>query len=715
MAELWETLTRGFQGKIGTTRAESEPWWPEARRAPRGAPNIVIVYMDDMGYADVGCFGSEIETPHIDALAARGLRFNHYTTHPICSPARAALLTGRNAHAVGTGWVANNHAGFPGYSGALPLDAPTLAETLRAQGYTTIMVGKWHNTPNYLTLPSSPKDSWPSQRGFDYFYGFLGGETNFFFPARLMLGNTLLPIDEYPDDYYTTDDWTDKAIGFVREVRTAAPEQPFFLYIAHNAVHAPLQAKPADLRKYRGRYDAGWTALREARYQRQLALGIIPPSTQLAASDPMIPDWDQATPADRRLYARHMEVYAAMLDCVDQNFGRLVAFLESLGALDNTIIMFATDNGGTSAGGPSGAVYNNRRMNGLPDRPLARERELTELLGGPQSEALYPTGWGQMCNTPFPTYKTYTGGGGRRVTYIISWPAQIQDTGQIRSQFIHVTDVMPTLLDLAGLKTLDTINGVPALPLHGKSFAPVLFDAAAPSPRTEQYYECWSNRAYYRDGWLARSLQKRGMPIDMDNWTLHNLHEDFSESVDMRDQHPEKLHELIEAFDQAAWLNMVYPLDNRAMLQKLSDRAPESQPTGPRTFKPGGQTIHGGLIVPLISNRNFRMRVRFSCQAATRAFSGPSASRSVAWCSTLRMGRCASITMVSASTAPSRQYRWQRETMRQCWTTRPPASARAVGASSWTAGMPPAGATSHRRSWSGSTRGSTSGSTAAAR
>jgi arylsulfatase A-like enzyme len=216
MAELWETLTSGFQGKIGITRAESKPWWPEPRHAPTGTPNIVIVYMDDMGYADVGCFGSEIDTPHIDALAARGLRFNHYTTHPICSPARAALLTGRNAHAVGTGWVANNHAGFPGYSGALPLDAATLAETLRAQGYTTIMVGKWHNTPNYLTLPSSPKDSWPSQRGFDYFYGFLGGETNFFFPSRLMLGNALLPIDTYPDGYYTTDDWTDKAIGFVR-------------------------------------------------------------------------------------------------------------------------------------------------------------------------------------------------------------------------------------------------------------------------------------------------------------------------------------------------------------------------------------------------------------------------------------------------------------------------------------------------------------------
>ena len=247
MAELWDTLTRGFQGKIGPTRAESEPWWPEPRRAPRGAPNIVIVYMDDMGYSDVGCFGREIETPHIDALAARGLRFNHYTTHPICSPARAALLTGLNAHAVGTGWLANDHPGFPAIAGR----SRSMRRRSRrrcAPGYETIMIGKWHNTPNSLTVPSAPKDTWPSQRGFDYFYGFLEGETNFFFPARLMLGNTLLPIDEYPDDYYTTDDWTDKAIGFVREVHTAAPEQPFFLYIAHNAVHAPLQAKPADLR-----------------------------------------------------------------------------------------------------------------------------------------------------------------------------------------------------------------------------------------------------------------------------------------------------------------------------------------------------------------------------------------------------------------------------------------------------------------------------------
>jgi arylsulfatase len=597
-----------FGGRIGRTRAESEPWWPEIKRAPGSAPSIVIILMDDMGYSDVGCFGGEIDTPHIDALAARGIRFNHYTTHPICSPARAALLTGRNAHSVSTGWLANNNGGFPGYSGEIPKEAPTLAETLRAQGYGTMMVGKWHNTPTVLSLPSAAKDSWPAQRGFDWFYGFMEGETNFFFPARLMMGNTLLPIDAYAQDFYTTDAWTDKAIEFVREHRTAAPDKPFLLYVANNAVHAPLQAKPADLAKYRGRYAAGWTAMREARHRRQLELGIIPPGTRLADSDPAVRPWHTLSAEDQAFFARHMEAYAAMLDCADQNIGRLTAYLKASGELDNTIIVFTSDNGGTFAGGPIGAFRNNRRYSGLPLQPIEEERKNIDLLGTPQSEALYPIGWGQVCNTPFPSSKTYTGGGGRRVSFIISWPARIGGTGAIRTQFTHVTDVKPTLLELAGLTTLDTIHGAPAWQPQGKSFAPILFDATAPAQRDEQYYECWANRAYYRGGWLARSLQKRGEAIDMDNWTLHHLDRDFSESTDLRAQHPARLRELVDAFDKAAWENLVYPLDNRNMVQKLADGATRGQPAGPRTFPAGTQTVHRGIIVPLISDRSFRIR-----------------------------------------------------------------------------------------------------------
>ena len=607
-----------FHGKIGRTREESTPYWTERENAKPGSPNIVIIYMDDMGWSDPGCYGSEIDTPHIDALAERGLLFSHYTTHPICSPARAALLTGRNSHAVGTGWLANNNAGYPGYSGEIPLDQPTLAETLRAAGYETIMTGKWHNTPTPDTVTGGSKHNWPSQRGFDSFYGFLDGETHFFFPSRLQVDNTLLPIDQYPQDYYSTDDWTDRAIQRIKELRASAPAKPFLAYIAHNAVHAPLQSKPDDLAKYYGRYDSGWSEARRRRFERQRELGLIPPNTQLPASDPRVPNWDDTDPADRALLTRHMETYAAMLDCVDQNVGKLVDFLRELGELDNTIIMFSSDNGGTDAGGPSGMINNNRRYMGLNAKGVDEERRHIEELGGPRSVSLYPTAWGEVCNTPFPSFKTYTGGGGRRVSFILSWPAGIADRGVIRSQFIHVTDVMPTLLELAGAKPLEMINNQQAKSMDGKSFASVLQSADAVSPRNEQYYECWSNRAYYCDGWLARSIQKRGEAIDMDNWTLHNLEEDFSESTDIREQHPELLKTLVDAFDKAAWDNMVYPLDNRDRFQKFADASPAAREAAnqPRTFLSGMQTTHREDIIPLIDDRSFHISVRFEYNEA---------------------------------------------------------------------------------------------------
>ncbi len=613
MSQPASSAIPGFAGSIGRTREESTPAWTPRASAPSGSPNIVIVYMDDMGYSDPGCFGGEIDTPHIDALAARGLRFSHYTSHPICSPARAALLTGINAHAAGTGWLANNHPGYPGYSGEIPADAATLAETLRAAGYETIMTGKWHNTPTRDCVPSAPKHAWPTSRGFDTFYGFMEGEAHFFFPAQLMMGKQLVPIDGFPRDYYTTDDWTDKSIQYVKELRASSPTKPFLLYLAHNAVHAPLQAKPADLARYRGRYDAGWTAARRERLRRQVALGLVPPDTRLPASDPRVPAWETTDPADRELLARHMEAYAAMLDCVDQNLGRLVAFLEQIGELDNTIIVFSSDNGGTDAGGPTGMFNNNRRYMGLAAPPIERERAHAHDLGSPRSASLYPTGWGEVSNTPFPSFKTYTGAGGRRVSFIVSWPARIRDGGAIRTQFAHVTDVMPTLLELAGVPALREVNGLPARVLHGASFAPVLFDAAAGSPRNEQYYECWSNRAYYRDGWLARSLQKRGEPIDFDNWTLHHLDSDFSESTDVRAQHPERLRELTEAFDRAAWQHCVYPLDNRDRRDKFTDAPPGDAAAHdrPRTFLPGMQTVHRADVFPLIASRSYRICVRF--------------------------------------------------------------------------------------------------------
>ncbi|MFM9940104.1 MAG: arylsulfatase [Hyphomicrobiaceae bacterium] len=601
-----------FAGKIGRTREESTPSWPERKTARAGAPNIVIVFMDDMGWSDPGCYGSEIDTPNIDALAARGVRLTHYTTHAICSPARAALLTGCNAHGVGTGWLANNHPGYPGYSGEIPLEAATLPETLRAAGYETIMVGKWHNTPAVDNVPSGSKHNWPSQRGFDTYYGFMDGETNHFFPTRLMLNNQVLPIDEYPRDYYTGDDWMDQGIRFIKDLRSSDPAKPFFLYVANNAMHAPLQAKPSDMAKYKGRYDSGWTAARLARHRRQIEMGLIPPGTRLPASDPRAPNWDDTDPVNRPLYSRHMEAFAGMLDNADQNVGKLVAFLTSIGELDNTIILFSSDNGGTDAGGEHGMVLNNRRYSGLPPHSLAHERGMLSQLGGPQSISLYPTAWGEVSNTPLPSFKTYTGGGGRRVSFIASWPARLAARGAIRRQLMHVTDVMPTLLDLAGVPPLATSHGQPALAFDGVSCASMLLEDT-PSPRTEQYYECWSNRAYYRNGWLARSLQIRDTAIDMDNWTLHNLDEDFSESTDVAAQYPDKLKELVAAFDAAAWKYFVYPLDNRGRPGKFSDVPAwmRERSDHPRRLLPGAQTAHRADILPLVGNRSFRIRVRF--------------------------------------------------------------------------------------------------------
>ncbi len=603
-----QDLLNTFKGKIGRTHEESEPWWPPVKKAADGSPNVVVIYIDDMGYADLGCYGSEVVTPHIDAIAKRGLRFNHYTTHPICSPARAALLTGRNAHAVSTGWLSNNNPGFPGYSGDIPLEAPTFAEAFRDAGYATIGIGKWHNSSNAAT----PNATWPSQRGFQRFYGFLEGETSYFYPARIMYNNMVAPIDGYPDDYYATDDWTNHAMEYVKTVRNDDPKQPFLLYLAYNAMHGPLQAKPQDLSKYRGRYDAGWDVLRAERLQRQKDLGLIPADTELSPRDATVPAWADVPPEQQQLFVRYMETYAAMLDAVDQNIGRLVAMLNDMGELDNTIIVLSSDNGGTSGGGPNGVVYFNRHFAGLPTLPVSHDMEHKDLIGTGKVAAMYPMGWAQVSNTPFSAYKTYTAGGGRRVSLLVSWPKRIHDKGAVRSQFVHVTDVMPTLLELAGVPQPAISHGKPSMPMQGASFAPALFAVAAQPARNEQYFECWSNRAFYRDGWIAVSLQKRGDPINFDNWTLHQHATDFSESKNLAAAYPQRLKELVEAFDRMAWANMVYPLDNRKPVNKFNQLSPQMVPASEsvRRFYPGTQTINRTKIVPLIADRNFKVRVR---------------------------------------------------------------------------------------------------------
>lgn len=599
-----------YQGVIGRTREESTPWWPPQKRAAPGSPNVVLIYMDDMGYSDIGCYGSEIETPNLDALAGRGLRFNHYTTHPICSPARAALLTGCNAHSVATGWLSNNNPGFPGYSGDIPLEAATLPEALRDAGYATVGIGKWHNSTNSAV----PNEHWPTGRGFERWYGFLEGETSYFFPARLVHNNLVVPMDAYPEGYYATDDFFAQGRRFVKEIRHDQPERPFLLYIAPNAMHGPLQAKDDDLARYRGRYAEGWDVLRQRRLDKQIALGLVPAGTQLAPREAGVPAWDTLDAASRAHFERSMETYAAMLDCVDQNVGRLVELLRELGELDNTIFVVSADNGGTHAGGVQGAVHFNRRFAGLPPMSLEQDMTRSEWIGSGRVNPLYPTGWAQLSNTPFPSYKTQTGAGGRRVACIVSWPQRIAARGAVRTQFAHVTDLMPTLLDLAGVAQPAVSHGRPALPIQGHSQAPVLMDESAPAVRREQYYECWSNRGYYRDGWVAVSIQKMGKPIDFDNWTLHRHATDFSECVDLAAEQPALLRELVDAFDREAWSNQVYPLDNRLPVQKFQQLPPHLQPPaeGQRRYLPGAQTVNRFSFVPLVADRSFRITVQLT-------------------------------------------------------------------------------------------------------
>ncbi|GAA1412158.1 arylsulfatase [Kitasatospora putterlickiae] len=562
----------GFPGTVGRTFRESTPAWPGRIRPREGAPNIVVVLVDDLGYSDISPFGAEIPTPALDGLAERGVKLANYHTMPLCSPARAALLTGLNPHRVGYSFVANADPGFPGYGMEIADDIPTLAQLLHDAGYATYAVGKWHLTRDSASNAADNRANWPLQKGFDQYYGVLEGLTSLFHPHQLVRDNSPLDIDELPDDYYYTDDITDRAIDMVKALRAHDADKPFLLYLAHNAVHGPLQAKPEDLARHRGRYDGGWDELRAARFARQLAAGHFPPGTELpdrnTESGHEVSPWSELNPAQRRLYARYMEVYAAMVDNVDQNLGRLLDTLTGLGELDNTIVVFTSDNGGTGEGGAEGTrSYFSRFVHhpGLPeDWNPDVEREV-ELIGGPRSLVHYPRGWGMASNTPFRLYKGQTHAGGVRVPFVLSWPAGLpraEDDPGVRTQYQYVTDLLPTLLDLAGVERPARRAGLPTQSLDGATFASVLRDPAAASTHPEQYCEMTGNRSHYRDGWKLVTLHRPGAPYDDGEWALYDLRTDPTEIHDLAAEHPGLVKELSEAWEAAAWRNGVFPLND---------------------------------------------------------------------------------------------------------------------------------------------------------
>ncbi|MFJ6214227.1 arylsulfatase [Streptomyces sp. NPDC092296] len=620
----------GFTGRVGRTFAESRPAWPAAHRPAgpgggRRAPNIVVVLVDDMGYSDIGPFGAEIPTPALDRLAARGLRLTNYHTMPLCSPARAALLTGLNPHRVGYAMVANSDPGFPGYGMDIADDIPTLAELLRDAGYATYAVGKWHLVRDSASNAAADRRTWPLQQGFDRYYGVLEGLTSLFHPHQLVRDNSPLDIDALPDGYYYTDDITDEAIAMVTSLRAHDADKPFFLYLAHNAVHGPLQAKPEDLARHRGRYDEGWDVLRERRFARQKETGLFPPDTELPARNSEagqeVGPWDELTPDQQRRYARYMEVYAAMVDNVDQNLGRLLDTVEALGELDDTIVVFTSDNGGTGEGGAEGTRSYFSRFTHHPGLPGDWQPDVDrdiDLIGGPQSLVHYPRGWGMGSNTPFRLYKGQTYAGGVRVPFVVSWPAGLRPSdgpGAVRPQYQYVTDVLPTLLDLAGVERPRHRRGLAVQDLDGIGFAAVLADPAAASTHPEQYCEMAGNRSYYRDGWKLVTHHRPGTPYDDGEWALYDITTDPTEIHDRAADHPDLVKELAAAWEAAAWRNAVFPLADGS--GGTFRRGPEEQRLRrPLRLLPGTPELERYRSSQLVSFRSFEVLVEFAAHTA---------------------------------------------------------------------------------------------------
>ncbi|MBF6327092.1 arylsulfatase [Nocardia transvalensis] len=596
-----------FTGRIGRTTADSTPGWTYPPTAPAGAPNIIVVLVDDMGYSDIGPFGAEIETPTLDRLAKRGIRLTNYHTTPLCSPSRAALLTGINAHRAGFGFVANADPGYPGLRLELADDVLALPEILRDNGYATYAVGKWHLVRDATMNPAAPRDSWPTRRGFDRYYGSLEGFNSYYHPNQIVSDGSVVDVEQYPEGYYVTDDLTDKAISYLKELRAHDATKPFFLYFAHVALHGPLQAKDVDLAKYRGRYAAGWDRLRQSRFAAQLAQGLFPEGTRQKPRNTEpgyeAQEWDSLPADQQRRFARYMEVYAAMVDNIDQNLGRLLEVVDRFGELDDTIVVFTSDNGGTAEGGPVGTRSYLAEFAHVDDPGWVGDvPHDEELIGTARLGVHYPRGWGQASNTPFRFYKGQTFAGGVRVPFIVSWPKGLP-AGEIRREYVYVTDLAPTLLELAGVNRPSTRNGLPAKDFDGVSAVEVLREAQARSRHVEQYSEMTGHRGFYRDGWKLLALHEPGTDIDAPRWQLFDVRTDPTELHDVAPQHPQKVAELARAWDEAAWRNTVFPLITRKDLARR--RPEEARLSRPLRILPGTPTLERYRSQRLIAYRDF--------------------------------------------------------------------------------------------------------------
>lgn len=553
--------SKEFNGTIKTHYMDSTPWWPEKREAPEGAPNVLFILLDDTGFADVGCYGSLIETPNIDSLAGDGLRYQNFHVNPMCSPTRASLLSGCNHHAVGMGYLANYDLGFPGYKGRVGKQYGLISEALVENGYNTFALGKWHLANDDDCTGTGPFDQWPLGRGFNKYYGFLNACTNQFYPS-LVCGNEYVDQPKTPaEGYHLSEDLTDRAISYIGDSKSKVPGKPFFCYLAFGAQHSPLQAPKEYIDRYSGAFDEGWEAYRQKVFKRQKSLGIIPDNAVLTDNDRFVEDWEARTDEEKHVLARYMEVYAGFLTHTDAQIGRVVDYLKKIGQYDNTVIVFLSDNGASAEGAPWGLKNTMYHFYTESFPPIIPESE-SGVLGSEDAYAHYPMSWAHASGTPLKLYKSWAHNGGVKVPCIITYPNGIREKGGIRPQYHHVVDIYKTVLELCGVEEPETVKGVPQEPKHGVSMTYTFHQPGAPTHRHVQYYEMLGNRGIWADGWKAVADHVANLSFDFskDNWELYNTDNDFSEAENLAEKYPEKLRELIDLWWTEAGKYNVLPM-----------------------------------------------------------------------------------------------------------------------------------------------------------
>jgi arylsulfatase A-like enzyme len=561
-----------FPGTVGRTILDSDkPQFPQPVQAPKGAPNVVLILLDDTGFGQYSTFGGGIPSPTIQKLADGGLRYNRFHTTALCSPTRAALITGRNHHSTTFGSISEAATGYDGYTCVLPRSCGTVGEVLRQNGYMTAWIGKNHNTPPWEASAAGPFDRWANGLGFDYFYGFNAGDMNHWNPV-LFENRNLVPASTDPN-YHLTVDLADHAIGWVRKVKSIAADRPFFLYVAPGANHSPHHAPKEWIDKFRGQFDEGWDKYREQTLERQKKLGVVPADTKLTERSEGLPAWDSLNADQKKLYARMMEVFAGYAAHCDHEMGRVIDAVKQLPDADNTLFIYIVgDNGASAEGGIEGSVNENLFFNGFPEKWQDNLKAIDDL-GGPKYFNHFPSAWAHAMNTPFQWTKQIASHfGGIRNPMVVSWPAKVKETGGLREQFLHTVDVVPTLYEVIGITPPQVLNGTPQKPIEGVSFAYTFNDAKAKGRRTTQYFEMACARGIYQDGWFASSMafvpwepNRAGFDIDKAKWELYQIDKDFSQATDVAKQYPEKLRQLQDLWWAEAAKHNVLPLDWRAV------------------------------------------------------------------------------------------------------------------------------------------------------